>query len=102
MHSMGSKDASVVLVAHSMGGLVARCFTGTMGGASAVRQTVTLGTPFFGAVKAAYLLNPGRGAPAWLPRARLRELALPLPAVHDPLPSYRCVDDAAGAPAAPS
>jgi pimeloyl-ACP methyl ester carboxylesterase len=96
LHRMGSKDASVVLVAHSMGGLVARCFTGTMGGASVVRQTVTLGTPFFGAVKAAYLLNAGRGAPVPLPRARLRELALTLPGVHDLLPSYRCVDDARG------
>jgi hypothetical protein len=96
MHRMGIKDASVVLVAHPMGGLVARCFTGTMGGASAVRQTVTLGTPFFGAVKAAYLLNAGRGAPVPLPRARLRELALTLPGLHDLLPSYRCVDDAGG------
>jgi len=85
-----------VLVAHSMGGLVARYFTEIMGGASAVRQTVTLGTPFFGAVKAAYLLNAGRGAPVWLPRARLRELALTLPGLHDLLPSYRCVDDAGG------
>ena len=102
MHRMGSKDASVVLVAHSMGGLVARCFTETMDGASAVRQTVTLGTPFFGAVKAAYLLNAGRGAPVPLPRARLRELALTLPGVHDLLPSYRCVDDAGGRPLTPA
>ena len=96
LHRMGGKEANVVLVAHSMGGLVARCFTGTMGGASAVRQTVTLGTPFFGAVKSAYLLNAGRGAPVPLPRARLRELALTLPGVHDLLPSYRCVDDRGG------
>jgi pimeloyl-ACP methyl ester carboxylesterase len=101
-HRMGSKDANVVLVAHSMGGLVARCFAGPMGGASAVRQTVTLGTPFFGAVKAAYLLNVGRGVPVWLPRARLRELALTLPGVHDLLPSYRCVDDAGGRPLTPA
>jgi Lecithin:cholesterol acyltransferase len=95
-HRMGSKDAKAVLVAHSMGGLVARFFTGTMGGAGAVRQTVTLGTPFFGAIKAAYVLNAGRGAPVPLPRARLRELALTLPGIHDLLPSYRCVDDGAG------
>ena len=97
-HRMGSKDARVVLTAHSMGGLVARCFSETMGGAPAVRQTVTLGTPFFGAVKAAYLLNSGRGTPVPLPRVRLRELALTLPGVHDLLPSYRCVDDADGRP----
>jgi pimeloyl-ACP methyl ester carboxylesterase len=102
VHRMGSKDANVVLVAHSMGGLVARYFTGTMGGASVVRQTITLGTPFFGAVKAAYLLNAGRGAPVRLPRARLRDLALTLPGVHDLLPSYRCVDDAGGRPLTPA
>jgi pimeloyl-ACP methyl ester carboxylesterase len=96
LHHLGSKDASVVLVAHSMGGLVARYFTETLGGNSTVRKTVTLGTPFFGAVKAAYLLNAGRGSPVPLPRIRLRELALSLPGVHDLLPSYRCVDDTGG------
>jgi hypothetical protein len=96
MHRMGSKDAKVVLVAHSLGGLVARYFTGLIGGAQVVRQTVTLGTPFFGAVKAAYLLNAGQGAPVPLPRIRLRELAHTLPGIHDLLPSYRCVDDAGG------
>jgi hypothetical protein len=101
-HRMGSKDAKVVLIAHSMGGLVARYFAGTMGGAPTVQQTVALGTPFFGAVKAAYLLNAGHGAPVWLPRARLRELALTLPGVHDLLPSYRCVDDAGGRPLTPT
>jgi pimeloyl-ACP methyl ester carboxylesterase len=95
-HRMGSRDAKVVLIAHSMGGLVARCFAGTMGGTAVVRETVTLGTPFFGAVKAAYLLNAGRGAPVWLPRTRLRELALTLPGVHDLLPTYRCIDDVGG------
>jgi hypothetical protein len=95
-HRMGSKDANAVLVAHSMGGLVARFFTGTMGGAGTVRQTVTLGTPFFGAIKAACVLNAGRGAPVPLPRARLRELALTLPGIHDLLPSYQCVDDGEG------
>lgn len=95
-HPMGSRDAKVVLIAHSMGGLVARYFTEAMGGAPIVRQTLTLGTPFFGAVKAAYLLNAGRGAPVWLPRARLRELALTLPGLHDLLPTYRCVDDVEG------
>jgi len=92
-HPRGSQEAALVLVAHSMGGLVARYFTQQLGGRSAVRHTITLGTPFQGAVKAAYLLNCGRGAPVPLPRARLRALAATLPGVHDLLPSYRCVDD---------
>ncbi|MFE2780299.1 esterase/lipase family protein [Streptomyces massasporeus] len=91
-HRKGSKSAQVVLVAHSMGGLVARYFTEVLGGSAEVRAVATLGTPFYGAVKAAHLLSTGQGAP-WLPRKRLRELATTLPGLHDLLPSYRCVDE---------
>jgi hypothetical protein len=95
--------ARVVLVAHSMGGLLARYLSLIPGATDDVRATVTLGTPFFGAVKAAVMLNSGRGAP--LPARRplvaalrrgadegLRALTASLPGVHDLLPAYRCVD----------
>nr|WP_237536121.1 hypothetical protein [Streptomyces sp. SID3343] len=84
-----SADAKILIVAHSMGGLLARHLTGRLGGAEYVRRTIAVGTPFQGSVKAALMLNQGRGAP--LPRRRLRKLAVTLPAVHDLLPSYRCV-----------
>jgi lecithin:cholesterol acyltransferase len=92
-HPEGSRDASLVLVAHSMGGLLARHFTDVLGDGGAVRCTITLGTPFYGSVKAAYILSSGRGAPLPLPRRRLRELALALPGLYDLLPAYRCVDE---------
>jgi pimeloyl-ACP methyl ester carboxylesterase len=94
-HPQGSAQAQLVLVAHSMGGLLASYFTRVLGGdtAAAVRTTVTLGTPFYGAVKAAYILNTGRGGPVPLPRRRLRRLARTLPGLHDLLPAYRCVDE---------
>ena len=92
-HRKGSPDAKLVLVAHSMGGLVARFFTGQMGGHAMVRQTITIGTPFWGAVKAVFLLDQGRGSPVPLPRQRLRRLAKTLPGIHDLLPSYRCVEE---------
>jgi hypothetical protein len=92
-HPNGSREARLVLVAHSMGGLVAGYFTGVLGGSAEVRATVTLGTPFYGSVKAAYVLSSGRGAPVRLPRARLRDLAVTLPGLYDLLPSYRCVDE---------
>src|SRR5262252_1147300 len=91
-HPKGSRDARLVLVAHSMGGLVARYFTGVLGGARDVRATITLGTPFYGAVKAVVMLSTGRGAPLPLPRRRLRRLAQTMPGLHDLLPTYRCVD----------
>ncbi|MFI7063745.1 esterase/lipase family protein [Kribbella sp. NPDC050124] len=92
-HPDGSADAKVVLVAHSMGGLVARYFTRVLGGADAVRTTVTLGTPYYGSVKAAYIFNTGRGGPVPLPHSRLRKLVKNMPGLHDLLPFYRCVDD---------
>jgi pimeloyl-ACP methyl ester carboxylesterase len=92
-HPEGSADAKVVLVAHSMGGLIARYFTQVLDGASDVRTMVTLGTPYYGAVKAAYILNSGRGAPVPLPRKRLRDLVRHMPGLYDLLPFYRCVDE---------
>lgn len=92
-HPDGSINARLVLVAHSMGGLIARYFTHVLGGSDLVRATVTLGTPYYGAVKAAYILNCGRGVPVPLPSGRLRRLAKTMPGLHDLLPFYRCVED---------
>ena len=94
-HPAGSADAKVVLVAHSMGGLVARYFIHVLGGASDVRTTITLGTPYYGSVKSAYILSSGQGIP--IPRKRLRKLVQHMPGLYDLLPFYRCVDDGASA-----
>lgn len=84
------RPAQLVLVAHSMGGLLCRALSLISGATDDVRATITLGTPFDGAAKAAVLLSSGRGIP--LPRRRLRRLAATLPGLHDLLPMYRCVD----------
>ncbi len=91
----GDRPAGLVLVAHSMGGLLVRQACLSAGFAEEVRATVTLGTPFFGAPKVVLLLDSGRGLP--LPRNRVRDLAAGLPGLHDLLPSYRCVGDGPGA-----
>jgi lecithin:cholesterol acyltransferase len=96
-HPEGSRDARLVLVAHSMGGLLARHFTDVLGDGGAVRDTVTLGTPFFGSVKTAHILSSGRSGPLPLPRRRLRGLAVALPGLYDLLPAYRCVDETTNA-----
>ncbi|MFE1288201.1 esterase/lipase family protein [Streptomyces sp. NPDC058751] len=92
----GHSDAKLIIVAHSMGGLLARHFVEDLGGAAEVRKLTTFGTPYFGAVKAAVILNLGRGAPVPLPRKHLRTLAATLPGVYDLLPRYRCVDEDGG------
>ena len=85
--------ARLVLVAHSMGGLLARHLATISGMAEEIRATITLGTPFYGAPKAVQLLASGRGAPLPMPRARIRALTGGLPGVHDLLPVYRCVTE---------
>jgi len=89
--SADQAPARLVIVAHSMGGLLARQLSLIPGWACDVRATVTFGTPFSGAPKAALMLASGRGA-AGLPQRRVRELATTLPGVYDLLPTYRCVD----------
>jgi hypothetical protein len=88
----GGRETRLVLIAHSMGGLLARQLGLISGATDDVRATLSLGTPFYGAPKAAVMLSRGRGAPLPLPRARLRALAATLPGVYDLLPTYRCVD----------
>lgn len=94
-HPKGSRDAKLILVAHSMGGLIARYFQCLLGGARDVRATVTLGTPYYGAVKSVVMMSSGYGGPIPLPRQRLRRLARTLPGLYDLLPSFRCVDEGA-------
>lgn len=86
-------QAQVVLVAHSMGGLLCRAMAGIGGALDGVRTVITLGTPFDGAAKVAVILNAGRGAPLPLPAQKLRQVAVTMPGVHELLPSYRCLDD---------
>ncbi|WP_157751927.1 esterase/lipase family protein [Actinoplanes derwentensis] len=100
------RAARIVIVAHSMGGLLARYLTRIPGVTDDVRDTITLGTPFYGSVKAITMINTGRGAPVPLPARRplryawqeradegVRRLAASLPGLHDLLPVYRCLND---------
>ncbi|MFC7760623.1 hypothetical protein ACFQY4_23320 [Catellatospora bangladeshensis] len=85
-HRLGDPQARLVLVAHSMGGLVARWFTELLGGSEITRSVITIGTPFFGAVAATKMINSGLGTPVPLPHRRVRELAVALPGLYDLLP----------------
>ncbi|WP_433788571.1 esterase/lipase family protein [Actinoplanes sp. CA-252034] len=90
MHPDGS-PARLVLVAHSMGGLLIQSLAAVPGALDEVRLVITLGTPFHGSVLALQLLATGTGAPLPLAPARLRQAARTMPGVHDLLPGYRCV-----------
>jgi hypothetical protein len=75
-----------------MGGLLASHMTAIPGAMEGVRSIITLGTPFYGAVKAVALLATGRGAPLPLPRRRLHAIVATMPSIYDLLPAFRCVD----------
>ncbi|MEV4517431.1 hypothetical protein AB0K00_51810 [Dactylosporangium sp. NPDC049525] len=105
-HHPDGRPAQLVFIAHSMGGLLVRQAHQEFTPLDDIRATITLGTPFYGAVKATALLNTGRGAPFPLPARRpltavlrpdadagLAALAHSLPGVHDLLPTYRCLID---------
>lgn len=82
----------VIIVAHSMGGLIARYWV-AQDNWDSCRAVFTLGTPHRGAPKALeYLVN---GPPWWIPGRRklLRELLSDWPSVYELVPRYRSVED---------
>lgn len=90
-HDPYQRDAEVIIVAHSMGGLVARGLGGIENGFEHVRKVITLGTPFYGSVKAALMVESGEGGPVPLPHRRLRQVARTMPGLYDLLPRNRCL-----------
>ncbi|HWO68302.1 MAG TPA: hypothetical protein VNO31_50550 [Umezawaea sp.] len=89
----GNPEAQVVLVAHSMGGLLCRHLHTIPGATDHVRDIVTLGTPFGGAATVAAVLGSGVGGSIPLPAQRLRRVAVTMPGLYDLLPTYRSVVD---------
>jgi Lecithin:cholesterol acyltransferase len=95
--AVDERPARLVFIAHSMGGLVTYAAL-TTGGDSDLpadtRGVMTLGTPFLGSVVAANILNAVQGGPLPLPHARLAAAAATMPAVHELLPRFLCLEDA--------
>jgi len=93
-----AKVRRVVVVAHSMGGLVARYWLGPLGGARWCRALITVGTPHRGAPKALdWLVNGARVGGVRLPKAS--EVLRRWPSAYELLPRYPAVLDlATGSP----
>ncbi len=88
----GHRDAKLVLICHSMGGLIAQWYLDCEDGAACTKTLITIGTPHRGAAKAAGQLVNGV-SPSLGPIAhRLTTVARSLPSIHQLLPAYRCVD----------
>lgn len=88
-----ARDAKVVFLCRSMGGLVVRYYTEVIGGWQRTRSVVTLGTPFSGSVKALrFLTGQARWVPGFL-NEWLHEICSTYPSLGQLLPTYRMVLD---------
>ena len=87
----GNADAKLVLVCHSMGGIVARLFLEFLDGWRDTRTLVTFGTPYSGSVNALdFLVNGFRKG--WGPfTVDLSALIRSFTSAYQLLPSYRCM-----------
>lgn len=87
----------VIVVAHSMGGLVARYWLGPGGAAPLCRGLITLGTPHWGAPKALDVLANGIAVKGRHVLAGLRDVLRGWPSMAELLPRYRAVLDTTAA-----
>lgn len=89
----GARDPRLILIAHSMGGLVARYFLEVLEGWRDTRMLITFATPFRGAVNALNFVSNGlakRIGPITL--LDLSEMLRSFASVYQLLPTYACYD----------
>lgn len=89
-------DTKIVLIAHSMGGLVARRYLACEHGYERCSMLVTIGTPFQGAAKALAALANGIPKIPGRTGERLHSMLRSFPSVHELLPTYPCVSAGEG------
>ena len=90
--SSGASDARLVLVGHSMGGLVARYFLECLEGWKHTRSLITFGTPHRGSLNAVNFLVAGMRKGIGPLGFDVTPLLRSLPSVYQLLPVYPCVD----------
>lgn len=88
----GGADAKLILVGHSMGGLVSRYFLECLGGWADTRALFTLGTPHRGSLNAVDFLVHGMKKGIGPFGLDLSPLLRSYPSVYELLPTYPCID----------
>jgi Lecithin:cholesterol acyltransferase len=89
----GNQHAKLILVAHSMGGLVARYFLEPLDGWRSTRMLVTFGTPYRGSVNALdFIANGMRKQLGPVTVVELTNLLRSFDSVYQLLPIYPCLD----------
>lgn len=93
----GNADAKLILMAHSMGGLISRHFLEPLDGWKDTRMLITFGTPYRGALNALDFIAHGvkkKLGPITL--LDLTNLLRSFTSVYQLLPIYPCVDPGTG------
>jgi pimeloyl-ACP methyl ester carboxylesterase len=87
----GNTDAKLILVAHSMGGLISRYFLEILEGWKVTKALISFGTPYRGSLNAVdSLANGVRKGPLGL--IDLTSMARSFPSLYQLLPIYPCYD----------
>jgi len=94
----GHPDAKLILVGHSMGGVVARMYLELMEGWRDTRSLVTIGTPYLGSMNALDFLANGMKKEFGPISLDLTDVVRSLTSVYQLLPSYRCLDNGGDTP----
>jgi hypothetical protein len=87
-----NRQAKLILICHSMGGLLARWFLERLGGRDVTRTLITIGTPYKGSINALDTLVNGSSLGSGPFRISIDELVRGFPSVYQLLPSYPCLD----------
>ncbi len=87
----GNADAKLILIGHSMGGLIARYFVEVLGGWTDTHRLLTLATPHRGSLNAVGFLEQGMKKGIGPFGVDLSPMLRSLPSVYQLLPIYPCV-----------
>lgn len=90
--SSGNKDAKLILVGHSMGGVISRYYLECLDGWRDTRTLVTFGTPYRGSLKAIGTLSNGMEKKIGPLSLDLTAMARSFTAIYQLLPVYPCVE----------
>lgn len=92
----GNADAKLVLVGHSMGGIIARIYLELMEGWKDTRVLVTFGTPYAGSVNALEFLANGFRKGVGPIGVDLTDTIRSFTSAYQLLPVFRCLETPAG------
>jgi hypothetical protein len=94
--SSGNEKAKLVLIGHSMGGVVARYFLEVLGGWRDTRSLITFGTPYRGSLNAVGYLANGYAKSIGPLKVDLSETVRSFTSIYQLLPTFECIDKGNG------